>query len=93
MNERVDGLDDDGPGMSGVEDTNIIAFMAMRGHKIKPWICADGSNRVAFDIFGNTSQALDDYYNNVAINVQDFVKNLKMVKSTIIGMKQGRKNG
>jgi hypothetical protein len=86
----VDGIEDMDKQYT-FEDTNIVAFLIMRGHKIKPWRCTDGM-RVAFDIEGDVSTDLEMYYSNVQVGIQDFVKNLKMVKSCIANMKSFGRN-
>jgi hypothetical protein len=84
-------LTEEVPVTTNLEDTMLIAFLLLKGHKIKEWRRSDEPDRVSFDVEGNEDSIVADmnkYYNNEVVGIQDFVKCLKEVKSRMYNMKK-----
>lgn len=76
---------------TNLEDTMLVAFMVLRGHKIKPWRNVENENHVTFDIEGDANAVEADmqrYYANEPVGVQDYVKCLRDVKSQMYNFKK-----
>lgn len=76
---------------TNLEDTMLVAFMVLRGHKIKPWRDTNNENHVTFDIEGDANAVEADmqrYYANEPVGVQDYVKCLRDVKSQMYNFKK-----
>ena len=77
--------------LTKLEDTSLVAFMVLKGHKIKIWRCVEEPYRVSFDIEGSPDQIEVDmkkYYDNESVGIQDFVRCLKEVKSQMYNFKK-----
>ena len=72
--------------VSEFEDTTLVAYLHCRGFKFEPFR-DDESRRVKFRVFGDIDTVLAEFYQNVSINVQDFVKCLKIVRSCLFNTK------
>ena len=59
-----------------MEDTYLVAFLAMKGHIVIPFIrdgdkAPDGFARVAFDVQGDVDRTVNLYYANMDVGVRD----------------------
>lgn len=80
---------------TNLEDTALVAYMAYRGHKIKPWYCRE-SDTVSFDVEGDEMEieaGMKEYYDNGWVEIQDYVQCLKSIKSMMYNMKKTLKTG
>jgi hypothetical protein len=76
---------------TNLEDTMLVAFMVLKGHKIKLWRDATNPDHVSFDILGSPDEieaSMKEYYENKEVGVADFVRCLKDVKSQMYNMKK-----
>jgi len=64
------------------EDVKLIAFLAMRGHTVKPQASWQ-KGRVKFEVTGNIEKDVAAYYANVSVGIQDYVKHLKAINNQI----------
>jgi hypothetical protein len=78
-----------------IEDFLLVAYLKIRGHIAIPWVNSDVRDekdlRVAFDIQGDQQEVesdMNDFYNNERVNVQDYVRSFKDVKSQAYNLKQ-----
>jgi hypothetical protein len=76
-----------------LEDTSLVAFLKLKGHIAIPWISRNEGEdiRVAFDIQGNSKKIEDDmkaFYNNEQVGIQEFVRQLKDVKSQMYNLRR-----
>ena len=75
-----------------LEDTSLIAYLMYSGFAIRPWRSREPTPeesqvRVSFDVEGDISEAVSDYYANRPVLIQDFVKCLKSVRSSMFNLK------
>ena len=76
---------------TNLEDTSLIAFMLLKGHKIREWQNKEDPSRVSFDIEGSPEDVEKDmqaYYSNVPVGIQDYVRCYKEVKSRLYNFKK-----
>jgi len=71
----------------------LVAWLDLQGFVIKPWICRDspGEPRVSFDIQGEPQDieaAMQRYYDNGQVGVQDYVRALKKTKSSMYNLRK-----
>ena len=74
-----------------LEDTMLVAYMVLKGHKIHPWRDAENHDHISFDIKGDADQIEADmqkYYANEQVGIADFVRCFKSVKSQMYAMKK-----
>lgn len=81
---------------TNLDDTSLVAFLALKGHAIVPQISRESPElRVSFDITGDDQQIekdIESFYHNEQVGVFDFVRKLKEVKSQMHNLKRvGRK--
>lgn len=69
-----------------IEDTSIVAFLALRGHHFKPFKQTNG--RIAFEISGDCEKDLQELYANPTAPLLDYIKWLKTVRSSIFTLKE-----
>lgn len=77
--------------VTNLDDTNLVAYLMLKGYRVIPWKLEDDPSRVSFDICGDPSQITQDiqlFFDNEQVGVQDFVRNLKEVKSQMYQMKR-----
>jgi hypothetical protein len=72
--------------VSEFEDTTLVAYLHCRGFKFEPFRASE-SERVKFRVYGDIDTVLAEFYQNVSINIQDFVKCLKIVRSCLFNTK------
>jgi hypothetical protein len=81
-----------------IGDTNIVAFMRLKGIMAIPWICRDDSrdpHRVEFELVGSPEEiqeAMKAYCRNDEVGIQDFVRRLRDVKTQMYAMKNMGQN-
>lgn len=74
-----------------LEDTSLVAYLALRGHQFKPIKRTDG--RVIFQIDGDVSSDLQEIYANPLVPILDYIKWLKTVRSSIFSLKAEKSTG
>jgi hypothetical protein len=77
--------------LTNLEDTSLVAFLLLKGYKIKPWRDTQDSDHVSFDIEGEADrieQDMQKYYSNEQVGIQDYIKCLKEVKSQMYNLKK-----
>ncbi len=72
------------------EDTYLIAYLKMKGFPIKPWVCREMPYRVAFDVDGETTEAVESYYSGELVSIRDYVAALKDVRRSMFEFKKGQ---
>ena len=83
----------DQPETTNLEDTMLVAWLDLQGFQIKAWVSMDrpGEPRVSFDVLGNPEDirtAMQAYYDNQQVGVQDYVRALKQTKSAMYNMRK-----
>jgi hypothetical protein len=81
------------PPATALSDTVLVAFLALKGHRVKAWINRE-DGRVVFEILGDENQlneSMDSFYANEQVGIQDFNRKLKDVKSQMYNMKKNIK--
>jgi hypothetical protein len=77
---------------TNLEDTSLVAFMLLQGHKLKEYRCQEDPFRVSFDILGDEKQIAADmelYYDKEEmVSITEFVKCLREVKSRLYNFKK-----
>ena len=76
---------------TNLEDTMLVAYMVLKGHKIKPWRDVENGDHITFDIEGDVAKIEADmqtYYANEQVGIADFVRHFKAVKSQMYAMKK-----
>jgi len=76
---------------TNLEDTMLVAYMVLKGHKIKPWRDKESPDHITFDIEGDVAKIEADmqtYYANEQVGIADFVRCFKSVKSQMYAMKK-----
>jgi len=68
-----------------IEDTSLVAFLALKGYQFKPIRRSDG--RIIFQIEGDFITELQELYSNPSVPVLDYIKWLKTVRSSIFALK------
>jgi hypothetical protein len=76
------------PPTSMLEDSQLVAFLKLKGHGIVAHICRDDPQdpRVAFEIKGDDDQIEKDvqsFYDNDQVGIQDYCRCLKEIKSQL----------
>ena len=77
--------------LTNLEDTPLVAFLLLKGYKIKPWRDVSDSDHVSFDIEGEADGIeldMQKYYSNEQVGIQDYIKCLKEVKSQMYNLKK-----
>jgi hypothetical protein len=70
-----------------LEDTSLVAYLALKGHEFKPVKRHDG--RIIFEITGDIEIDLQSLYLNPTVPILDYIKWLKTVRGSIFSMKSG----
>lgn len=70
-----------------LEDTSLIAYLALKGHQFKPIRRDDG--RIIFQVNGDFSSDLQELFTNPCVPILDYIKWLKTVRSSIFSLKSG----
>jgi hypothetical protein len=66
------------------EDSLIVAFLALQGHKITPY---KKNGRVVFEVVGDIAQDVEAFYQNEKVGVLDYSAMVKSVRSSIFNLK------
>jgi flagellar basal body rod protein FlgG len=70
-----------------LEDTSIVAYLALKGHSFKPIKRPDG--RIIFEVEGDFTNDLQELYSNPPAPILDYIKWLKTVRGSIFSLKAG----
>lgn len=92
--EQTETADSRSP-TTNLEDTTLVAYLAYRGHKLKLWYSKE-KDVVSFDIEGDADKIekdIESFYDNELVEVQEYVKCLKAVKSQMYVFKKSIKTG
>jgi hypothetical protein len=81
------------PNTTSFEDTMMVAFLKLKGFTVVPWVCKDDPSdiRVSFDVQGDEKEieaAVNAFYANEMIGIQDFCKSFKETKSNMHALKR-----
>lgn len=68
-----------------LEDTSIVAYLALKKHRFKPIKRPDG--RIVFQIQGDIESDLQSLYLNPDVPILDYIKWLKTVRGSIFSLK------
>lgn len=71
-----------------LEDTSLVAYLALRGHLFKPIKREDG--RIVFEIQGDYIDDLQGLYSNPSVPILDYIKWIKTVRGSIFSLKGQR---
>ena len=73
------------------EDATIVSFLALRGHAVTPIRKPNG--RVIFEVQGDLARDVEAFYQNEKVGVIDYIRILKMVRSSIFNLRAMKGNG
>ena len=81
------------PKTTSYEDTMLVAFLKLKGFTVIPWVSRDDPSdiRVTFDVEGDEGDieaAINAFYGNEMIGIQDFCKSFKETKSNMHALKR-----
>jgi hypothetical protein len=80
------------PPATGIMDTNLVAYLKLKGHPVIPWINEENHYyQISFDVEGDSETIQSDlhaFYNNEQVGIQDFCRAVKEVKSEMHAMKR-----
>jgi hypothetical protein len=68
-----------------LEDTALVAYLALKGHTFKPIKRPDG--RIVFEIEGDFTRDFQNLYSNPSVPILDYIKWLKTVRGSIFSLK------
>jgi len=72
-----------------LESPDLVAFISLF-KKINPRpFKRKTDNRIVFEFDDDVSEAVDAFYKNVSVNIVDYCKTLKMIRSMIFNVKAG----
>jgi hypothetical protein len=74
---------------SMLEDTSLVAYLALKGHTFKPIKRPDG--RIIFVIEGDFTNDLQSLYSNPLVPALDYIKWLKTVRGSIFSLRGGQR--
>jgi hypothetical protein len=70
-----------------LEDTSIVAYLALKGYSFKPIKRLDG--RIIFEVEGDFTNDFQELYSNPSVPILDYIKWLKCVRGSIFTLKAG----
>lgn len=78
-----------------LESPDVVAFIQLRTNLTPSPALREQDHHVTFSFPSTpeTKAALSDFYKNVPVNIVDYTKNLKSVRSTIYNLRAGGRNG
>jgi hypothetical protein len=79
------------PEATFMEDSHQVAFMVLKGHKIKLWRDTEDASHIQFEILCTPDQAdteMAKYFANEQVGITDYINCLKSVKSQMYSMKK-----
>ena len=81
------------PNTTSYEDTMLVAFLKLKGFTVIPYVSRDDPSdiRVSFDVDGDEKEieaAVNAFYANEMIGIQDFCKSFKETKSNMHALKR-----
>jgi predicted dehydrogenase len=93
QNKQGGGSMGGNPKTTSYEDTMLVAFLKLKGFTVIPWVSRDDPSdiRVSFDVQGDEGDieaAINAFYGNEMIGIQDFCKSFKETKSNMHALKR-----
>lgn len=81
------------PNTTSYEDTMLVAWLKLKGFTVIPYVSRDDPSdiRVSFDVDGDEKEieaAVNAFYANEQIGIQDFCKSFKETKSNMHALKR-----
>lgn len=81
------------PNTTSYEDTMLVAFLKLKGFTVIPYVSRDDPSdiRVSFDVDGDEKEieaAVNAFYANEQIGIQDFCRAFKETKSNMHALKR-----
>jgi len=73
------------------EDATIVAYLAYRGHQVTP--CKKLNGRIVFTVTGDIARDVEAFYQNQNVGVLDYIRILKMIRSSIFNLRAMKGNG
>jgi hypothetical protein len=73
-----------------IEDTNLVAFLHYKGYDFVPF--KKTSKRVSFRVYGEIGDALEGFFRNESVPIQNFVMSLKAVRSSMFTFRNIKEN-
>jgi len=88
-----DSMGNKNPNTTSYEDMMLVAFLKLKGFIVVPWVDRNNTadTRVSFDIQGDENEieaAVNAFYANEQIGIQDFCKSFKETKSNMHALKR-----
>jgi hypothetical protein len=74
-----------------MEDSHQVAFMVLKGYKIKLWRDVEDPRHIMFEVLCTPEQVdleLARYFSNEQVGITDYINCLKSVKSQMYSMKK-----
>lgn len=74
-----------------MEDNNQVAFMVLKGYKVKPWRDTEDPRHIMFEILcspEDVDREMEKYFGNEQVGITDYINCLKSVKSQMYSMKK-----
>jgi hypothetical protein len=72
-----------------LESPDLVAFISLFKKTIPRPFKRKSDNRIVFEFAEDVSEAVDAFYRNVPVNIADYCKTLKMIRSMIFNVKAG----
>jgi len=70
-----------------LEDTALVAYLALKGYSFKPIRRPDG--RIIFEVEGDFTNDLQALYSNPLVPILDYIKWIKTIRGSIFSLKSG----
>jgi len=72
-----------------LESPDLVAFISLFKKTNPRPFKRKSDNRIVFEFAEDVSEAVDAFYRNVPVNIADYCKTLKMIRSMIFNVKAG----
>jgi hypothetical protein len=72
-----------------LESPDLVAFISLFKKTNPRPFKRQSDNRIVFEFSDDVSEAVDAFYRNVPVNIADYCKTLKMIRSMIFNVKAG----
>jgi len=79
------------PAATLMEDNHQVAFMVLKGYKVKPWRDTEDPRHIMFEILctsEDVDREMEKYFSNEQVGITDYINCLKSVKSQMYAMKK-----
>jgi len=79
------------PSATIMEDSHQVAFMMLRGYKIKLWRNTEDPRHIQFEVLcspEDVDREMEKYFSNEKVGITDYINCLKSVKSQMYAMKK-----